>query len=41
MNILKELDEMQEAVAHRDARLYRFNERQYKKLANAGYDFQI
>ena len=41
MDILEELDELQEGVAHRAARLYRFNERKYKKLVKAGFDFQI
>lgn len=41
MDILEELDEVQEGVAHRAARLYRFNERKYKKLTNAGFNFQI
>ena len=41
MDILEELDELQEGVAHRAARLYRFNERKYKKLAKAGFNFQI
>jgi len=41
MDILKELDEVQQGVAHRAARLYRFNERKYKKLVKAGFDFQI
>jgi len=41
MDILEELDEVQEGVAHRAARLYRFNQRKYKKLVKAGFDFQI
>lgn len=41
MDILEELDEVQEGVAHRAARLYRFNERKYKKLTKAGFNFQI
>lgn len=41
MDILEELDEVQQGVAHRAARLYRFNERKYKKLAKAGFDFQV
>ena len=41
MEILEELDEVQQDVAHRAARLYRFNERKYKKLVKAGFDFQI
>ena len=41
MDILEELDEVQQDVAHRAARLYRFNERKYRKLAKAGFDFQV
>ena len=41
MDILDELDEVEKDVAHRAARLYRFNERKYKKLIKAGFDFQI
>ena len=41
MDILLELDEVQQDVAHRAARLYRFDERRYKKLVKAGFDFQI
>ena len=41
MDILEELDKVQEGVAHRAARLYRFNERRYKKQVKAGFDFQI
>ncbi len=41
MDILDELDEVERDVAHRAARLYRFNERKYKKLVKAGFDFQI
>jgi 8-oxo-dGTP diphosphatase len=41
MDILEELDEVQQDVAHRAARLYRFNERKYKKLVKAGFHFQI
>lgn len=41
MDILDELDEVERDVAHRAARLYRFNERKYKKLVKGGFDFQI
>jgi hypothetical protein len=33
MDLLVELDEVQQDVAHRAARLYRFDERRYKRLA--------
>ncbi len=41
MEILIELDEVEKGVAHRAARLYRFDERKYKRLVKAGFDFQI
>ena len=41
MEILVELDEVEKDVAHRAARLYRFDERKYKRLVKAGFDFQI
>jgi 8-oxo-dGTP diphosphatase len=41
MDILVELDEVQKDVSHRAARLYRFDERKYRKLVKAGFDFQI
>jgi 8-oxo-dGTP diphosphatase len=41
MQILVELDEVEKDVAHRAARLYRFDERKYKKLVKAGFDFQL
>lgn len=41
MEILVELDEVEKGVAHRAARLYRFDERKYKRLVKAGFNFQI
>ena len=41
MDILVELDEVEQDVAHRAARLYRFDERKYKRLVKAGFDFQL
>jgi 8-oxo-dGTP diphosphatase len=41
MEILLELDEVEKGVAHRAARLYRFDERKYRRLVKAGFDFQI
>ena len=32
MDLLIELDEVQEDVAHRAARLYKFDDRRYRKL---------
>jgi len=41
MDVLKELDEMQQGVPHRAARLYRFDERKYKQLIKRGLEFEI
>jgi 8-oxo-dGTP diphosphatase len=41
MGILRELDERQSGVAHRAARLYRFDERQYKQLTRKGFNFEL
>jgi 8-oxo-dGTP diphosphatase len=41
MDILIETDELERDVAHRAARLYRFDERKYKRLAKAGFNFEI
>src|SRR5690242_21665448 len=39
--LLEELDEVEQDVAHRAARLYRFDERRYKKLVKQGFNFEI
>ena len=39
--LLVETDEVQQDVAHRAARLYRFDERKYKRLAKDGFYFEI
>ena len=39
--LLIETDEVQQDVAHRAARLYRFDERKYKQLAKDGFHFEI
>ena len=39
--LLVETDEVQQDVAHRAARLYRFDERNYKHLAKDGFCFEI
>ena len=39
--LLVETDEVQQDVAHRAARLYRFDERKYKQLAKEGFHFEI
>ena len=41
MDILVELDEVETDVAHRAARLYRFNRRQYERLVKQGFHFEI
>jgi 8-oxo-dGTP diphosphatase len=41
MDLLVETDEMERDVAHRAARLYRFDERKYRRLAEAGFNFEL
>lgn len=41
MEILEELDEVETDVAHRAARLYRFDRRAYKELTKQGFNFEI
>ena len=41
MNILKELNEIQQDVAHRAARLYRFDEKKYQRMAKKGFLFEM
>jgi 8-oxo-dGTP diphosphatase len=41
MDLLVELDEVQKDVAHRAARLYKFDDRRYKKLVKQGFSFEI
>lgn len=41
MELLVELDEFEEGVAHRAARLYRFDERRYRRLVKRGFNFEI
>jgi 8-oxo-dGTP diphosphatase len=41
MKILIELDEFQEGVAHRPARLYRFDEMGYQKFVEEGFSFAV
>jgi 8-oxo-dGTP diphosphatase len=41
MDVLVETDEVQQDVAHRAARLYRFDERKYRRLAKAGFNFEL
>jgi 8-oxo-dGTP diphosphatase len=41
MDLLRELDEVQVDVAHRAARLYRFDEKKYRQLREKGFNFEI
>lgn len=41
MDVLEELDEVEQDVAHRAARLYRFDERKYKRRVKSGFSFEI
>lgn len=41
MGILEDTGESQKDVAHRAARLYRFNEAEYKRLMKLGFNFEI
>jgi 8-oxo-dGTP diphosphatase len=41
MDILVELDEVETDVAHRAARLYKFDRRKYKRLTRQGFNFEI
>jgi 8-oxo-dGTP diphosphatase len=41
MGLLEELDEVETDVAHRAARLYRFDRRKYKKLTKSGFVFEL
>ena len=41
LGILEELDEVEQDVAHRAARLYRFDERTYRQKLKDGFHFEI
>ena len=41
MGVLVETDEVQQDVAHRAARLYRFDEEKYRRLRKKGFNFEI
>jgi 8-oxo-dGTP diphosphatase len=41
MGVLEELDEIETDVAHRAARLYRFEKRKYNRLVKEGFNFEI
>ncbi|MCB9586048.1 MAG: NUDIX hydrolase [Polyangiaceae bacterium] len=41
MDLLRSLDEVEKGVAHRAARLYRFDQRRYKQLVKRGFNFEL
>ncbi len=41
MDILAELDEIETDVAHRAARLYRFDKRKYDRMSDEGFNFEL
>jgi len=41
MNLLVDLNEVQEGVAHRPAKLYRFDKGKYRELENAGFSYEL
>lgn len=41
MEIVQETDEIEKDVAHRAARLYRFDEKAYERLSQQGFNFEI
>lgn len=41
MEFLEELDEVEQDVAHRAARLYRFDKRRYQQLEKEGFNFEL
>lgn len=41
MDVLEELDEVETDVAHRAARLYRFDQKKYRRLLKQGFNFEI
>ena len=41
LGVLAETDELQQDVAHRAARLYRFDPAEYERLRGAGFNFEI
>jgi 8-oxo-dGTP diphosphatase len=41
MGVLEELDEVEQDVAHRAARLYRFDRKKYEKATKQGFNFEV
>jgi 8-oxo-dGTP diphosphatase len=41
MNLLVDLNELQEGVAHRPAKLYQFDKGKYEDFLDSGYAFEL
>jgi 8-oxo-dGTP diphosphatase len=41
MDLLTELDEVEQGVPHRAARLYQFDKKRYQELSKSGFNFEI
>ena len=41
MDVVVETDEVEQDVAHRAARLYRFDEAKYRRLVKQGFNFEL
>ena len=41
MGLLEELDEVEQGVSHRAARLYRFDRGAYRSLSEQGFEFSL
>ncbi|MBN2802114.1 MAG: NUDIX hydrolase [Deltaproteobacteria bacterium] len=41
MNLIEETDQIEQDVAHRAARLYRFNKKRYNTLLKKGFNFEV
>jgi 8-oxo-dGTP diphosphatase len=41
MGLLQELEETEQQVSHRAARLYRFDEKSYRRLSKQGFEFSL
>ena len=41
MGLLVDLDEVEEDVAHRAAKLYKFDEGKYEQLKKKGFNFEL
>jgi len=41
MNLLLDLNELQEGVAHRPAKLYQFDQKNYEQFVAEGFSFDL